>query len=225
MLITKFSIFEAQNRIHAGGNVFSNNHRSPNLPASCAMIDIDNISIVDNFINGIIEDKFTFGSKFLGNPMSASGTWQRTKLLDICNALNCDLLFKETSTNTIYKFQGNNGSISLPSLDGYNLIDTSDRLYVEIRYGQPEAVMFRTEGLKMIDLDTYPIFEAALKFTKELRSNGIMVSLYLVNDIIPGKIYIKKYLPVSKTQVENTHLIDISNPNSWISVYGSIGLL
>lgn len=225
MLITKFSIFEAQNRIHAGGNVFSNNHRSPNLSASCAMIDIDNISIVDNFINGIIEDKFTFGSKFLGNPMSASGTWQRTKLLNICNALNCDLLFKETSTNTIYKFQGNNGSISLPSLDGYNLIDTSDRLYVEIRYGRPEAVMFRTEGLKMIDLDTDPIFEAALKFTKELRLNGIMVSLYLVNDIIPGKIYIKKYLPVSKTQVENTHLIDISNPNSWINVYGSIGLL
>lgn len=225
MLITKFSIFEAQNRIHAGGNVFSNNHRSPNLPANCAMIDIDNISIVNNLINGIIEDKYTFGSKFLGNPMSASGTWQRTKLLDICNALNCDLLFKETSTNTIYKFQGNNAPISLPSLSGYNLIDTSDRLYVEIRYARPKAVMFRTEGLKMTDLDTDPIFGAALKFTKELRSNGIMVPLYLVNDVIPGKIYIKKYLPVSKTQVSNTHLIDISNPNSWISVYGSIGLL
>jgi hypothetical protein len=219
MIIKNFKIFEAQDRKY-GGNVFSNNHRSPNLPSSCGMIDIDNISIVNDSINGIIEDKYKFESKFLGNPMSAGGTWQRTKLLDICKTLKCDLLFKETSTNTIYKFQGDNPVIKISSLDEYNLIDTSDRVYIEIRYGRPKAVMYRTEGLKIEKLNTDNVFNAALKLATSLQ-----IRLYLVNDIIDNKIYIKKYFPILSKEISNTYLINPSDPKSWNDIYDRIGLL
>ena len=219
MIITNFKIFEAQDRKFKGGNVFSNNHRSPNLPASCGMIDIDNISIVDDRINGIIEDKYKFDSKFLGNPISEDGTWQRKKLLEICKTIGCDLLFHETSTDIIYKFEGNNPAVNIPSLSGYNLLDTSDRIYIEIRYGRPKAVMFRTEGLKISNLNTDNVFIAALKIATSLN-----IKLYLVNDIIENKIYIKKY-PTSSKEVSDTYLITPNNPESWKEVYTKIGMI
>lgn len=219
MIITNFKLFEAQDRKYGGGNVFSNNHRSPNLPANCAMIDIDNISIIDDRINAIIEDKYAFESRFLGNPMSAKGTWQRTKLLDICNTLGCDLLFKETSTNTIYKFQGDQPIIKISSLSEYNPIDTSDRIYIEIRYGRPKAVMFRTEGLKIKNMNSDDIFNLSFKLATSLN-----IELYLINDIIENKIYIKKFSNQS-TDNNETYLITPNDSESWISVYEKIGLL
>ena len=217
MIITNFKIFEGQDRKFKGGNVFSNNHRSPNLPSSCAMIDIDNISIVDDTINGIIEDKYKFDSKFLGNPISEYGTWQRKKLIEICKTIGCDLLFHETSTDIIYKFEENR-AVNIPSLSGYNLLYTSDRIYIEIRYGRPKAVMFRTEGLKMSNLNTDTVFIAALKLTTSLN-----IKLYLVNDTIENKIYIKEY-PTSPKEVSDTYLINLSNPESWKEVYTKIGM-
>ncbi len=213
-------LFEAQDRKFGEGTVFSNNHRRPNLPESCAMIDIDNLSIVDDKINGIIEDKNKFDSKFFGNPMSATGTWQRTKLVDICNTIGCDLLFHETSTDTIFKFVGTNPPVKVDSLLGYNLLETADRIYVEIRYGRPKAVMYRTEGLKVENLSSDPIFNAADKLAKSLR-----IRLYLVNDVIDGKIYIRKYYPIIPNEKINTYLIYPTNSQSWLDAYERMGLL
>ena len=86
-MIKSFNLFEAQKRFNAGGNLFSNSHRSPNLPPSCAMVDVDNILIEyptkNNKISGIVEDKYTFESIRLGNPLEGKGTWQRKKLSEI----------------------------------------------------------------------------------------------------------------------------------------------
>lgn len=220
MIIKKFRIFEAQDRLFGKGTIFSNNHRRPNLPDSCAMIDIDNVSIVNDSINAIVEDKFKFDSKFLGNPMTATGTWQRTKLVDMCNTIGCDLLFHEISTNSIFKFVGTNPPLQVDSLSGYNLIETADRVYIEIRYGRPKAVMFRTEGAKVQDLGNDPVFLAALKLATLLK-----IRLYIVNDVIPGKIYLRKYFPLIPNEKVHTYLIDPTNSQSWMDAYERMGML
>jgi hypothetical protein len=220
MIIKKFRLFEAQDRIFGQGTVFSNNHRRPNLPDNCAMIDIDNVSVVNGSINAIVEDKFKFDSKFLGNPMTANGTWQRTKLVDICTTIGCDLLFHEISTGLIFKFVGNNPPISVSSLDGYDLIETADRIYIEIRYGRPKAVMFRTEGTKVDNLTIDPVFTVALKLATLLN-----IRLYIVNDVIPDKIYIRKYYPVLPKERTNTYLIKPDSAESWREAYERMGLL
>ena len=224
-MITKFKLFEAQQRKHGGGNIFSNNHRSPNLPAGCAMIDVDNISIVDGRINAILEDKHTFKSS-LGNPMATGGTWQSKKLLDICSIINADLILQETSTNSIYKFKSTDERPEkIDDLSGYNFLETADRIYVEIRYGRPKAIMFRTEGLRMSDLQSDKYFNAALLLTNTLIANSTPVRLYLVNDIIPDKIYIRKFLPTSTSEKIVTYFIDPINPQSWIDCYDRMGML
>lgn len=211
-MITKFSIFEAQQRQYSGGNVFSNNHRSPNLPSYCTMTDIDTMEVSNTDITAIIEEKGVFGSKFLGNPMSAGGTWQRSKLLDICNALNCPLIFLETTSGDVYEFSGS--SFSKKVNKSINPLDTSDRIYVEFRYGKPAAVMVRTEGVKIQDLPQDNIFNAAY-----ILSNQLGIKLYLVNDVIDNKIYIREYNQTT------THLITpIDSQESWESAYRSIGL-
>ena len=211
-MITKFSIFEAQQRQYSGGNVFSNNHRSPNLPPYCTMTDIDTMEVSNGSITAIIEEKGVFGSKFLGNPMSAGGTWQRSKLLDICNALNCPLIFLETTSGDAYEFSGSN--ISKKVNKSFNPLNTSDRIYVEFRYGKPAAVMVRTEGVKIQDLPQDIIFNAAY-----ILSNQLSVKLYLVNDVIDNKIYIREYNQTT------THLITpVNSQKSWESVYLYIGL-
>lgn len=218
-MITNFSLFEAQQRHYEGGNVFSNNHRSPNLPAGCAMIDIDNLTVSGDKISSIIEEKGIFDSKFLGNPMSSSGTWQRTKLLDICKTLNCPLIFRETTTGTSYEFFGSDN----PKKIEFNEtpLDTSDRIYVEIRYGKPKAVMFRTGGSKIQDLPLDDIFNAALILSKHLN-----IRLYIINDIIADKIYIRKYFPLKDGEKEVTYLISpVNNQESWENTYSRMGLL
>lgn len=219
-MITKFRLFEAQQRKHGGGNVFSNNHRSPNLPEGCAMIDIDNISIIDGTITGLLEDKFKFKSS-LGNPLAEGGTWQSKKLSEICASLSADLILQEISTNSIYKVKSTNDKPEkISDLSGYNFIETADRIYVEIRYGKPKAVMFRTEGLKMSELQSDKYFNAALLLAQKLG-----IRLYLINDIISDKIYIRKYFPMLNSEQVVTYLILPQDPNSWIDNYKRMGML
>jgi hypothetical protein len=207
-------MFEAKQRMYGGGNLFSNNHRSPNLPDSCAMIDIDRVSIKAGKIDAIIEDKFKFDSVTLGNPMAGSGTWQRSKLLDICSLLACPLILQETSTNTTIKFIGDK-SEKIDNLSEFNIIDTADRIYVEIRWGKPKAIIYRTEGVKMVDLQNDEVFKVV-----NILKETIGLDFYLVNDIRPeSKIYIKKYGDAL------THVIEPNISSSWVDVYKKIGLL
>jgi len=207
--------FEAVLRKHQGGNLFSNNHRFPNLPKNCPMIDIDNIGKINNAISAIIEDKYTFESS-LGNPITTK-TWQKSQFLNICELTGLDLIFYETSTKIAKKAINNYKSIDYNNYSDFDVINTSDRIYVEIRNNTPAALMYRTENLRAEKLLNDQIFQ----ISKQL-ADLLEVDLYLVNDSVgvDKKIYIKKYL-------SNEHVI-IQNPfnsKDWIDAYDKLKLL
>lgn len=227
-MIKKFRFFEAKDRMYGGGTLFSNKHRSPNLPDSCPMIDIDGISIsASGEIDAIIEDKFKFDSVTLGNPLQGGGTWQRRQLLTICSILKCPLILHETSTGTIIKFTDSLNSEKIDTLNQFNVVSTADKVFVEIRYGRPKSVMFRTEGSKFDSINSDPAFKAACVLTDRMSGVKSGMSLYLVNDVRPeGKIYLRKYLYLDDYEKANpkTWTIDPDSPESWKSVYTKIGL-
>ena len=216
-MIKSFNLFEAQERFNAGGNLFSNNHRSPNLPPSCAMIDIDNILIEyptkNNIITGIIEDKYTFESVRLGNPLEGKGTWQRKKFNEICKSLSIDFYLLETSTDSKYLLSGSivKKVFSIPG----NIIKSDDRIYIEIRYGKPKAIMFRTLGLKLSEIQSDIVFNVATKFSEMLG-----IDIYLVNDVRKDNlIYL---LRLSDKKVCS---IIPDDSNSWTKTYKELNLL
>lgn len=204
----------AQTRFYGGGNLFSNYHRSPNLPNSCAMIDIDAVSFSSGKIGAIIEDKYKFESATLGNPMVGEGTWQRSKLLTICASLGCPLILHETSTKTCIRFVGN-VSEKIADLSEYNIVDTADRIYIEIRWGKPKAVLYRTLGKKLTDLSSDEVFNIATNLKLVLG-----IPLFIINDVRQDKlVYIREW------GKEQTHVIDPIDSDSWQDVYSKIGLI
>ena len=219
-MILKFKLFEAQKRHYGTGTLFSDNHRMPNLPEQCAMIDIDGVSISENQINAIIEDKFKFDSKSLGNPLEGEGTWQRKKLVDICKTLRCPLILCELSTKTYIKFDNNLNPEKIDSIDDYSVIETANRIFVEIRFGRPKAIMFRIENIKVDDLPNSDLFKSAMQISQKLNCELYIIS----DDYKPGKIYIRKYFK-EDGQKSPTYVIDYDNPISWVSVYKQLNLL
>ena len=216
-MIKSFNLFEAQARFNAGGNLFSNNHRSPNLPPNCTMVDVDNILIEyplkNNKISGIVEDKYTFESIRLGNPLEGKGTWQRKKLSEICNRLLIDFYLVETSTDSKYLVKGETVE-KVDSIPG-KIIKTDDRIYIEIRFGKPKAIMFRTIGMKITELEYDDKFNLALSFSKMLG-----VDIYLVNDIRPDNL-----IYIMNLSNKNTYSIIPDEPDSWVKTYKTLRLL
>ena len=212
-MITNHKVFEAGQRRFAGGNLFSNNHRIPNLPKNCPMIDIDNLGLENDEISAIIEDKYKFESVNFGNPL-LEDTWQKRNLVKICDKINCELIFLETSTNRAFILK--NDVFTKRDISDVNIINTSDRLYIEIRWGRAKAVMFRTENLRKEELQNDILYNLC----KDL-ANDLSVNLFLINDVMPdNKIYIKK---------DNSTLFSIINdPNSeidWQDSYKNLDLL
>lgn len=213
-MIIDFKIFEVQQRKYEGGNLFSNNHRFPNLPKSCPMIDIDNIGIKDDNIVAIIENKYIFKSSF-GNPIT-DYSWQKSQFLNICDQISIDLIYHETSTNLVKKIISNTDSIDydLNSFEEIESVDTADRIYVEIRYNKPIAIMYRTLNMRGDAILSDNIFKIALEISKMLN-----VNLYLVNDLV-GKIYIKKYNSKEFFVINNA-----LSSQDWIDTYKELNLL
>lgn len=211
-MITLFDLFEAQQRKYYGGNLFSNSHRSPNLPASCTMIDIDNFIVDNNTIIGIAEDKFKFDSKVLGNPLQGNGTWQRRKFSEICDKLSIDFYLLETSTDSKYLIK-NNVAEKIDSITKGQIFETNDRIYIEIRYGKPKSIMFRTEGMKISEIQSDIMFNYALMF-----SNMLGISIFLVNDI-------ENYIYIMKWPNGKIYTIIPNSAASWKDVYQKNNLL
>lgn len=213
--IKKFN--EAQKRIYTGGNLFSNSHRFPNLPENCPMVDVDNLIIDENFeIVGILEDKFKFESKMLGNPISSEGTWQIKMLNKICNSINIKLYLSETSTNKLYLVSDDKTEeVDNKSISNFRILNTSDIIYLEIRNRMCKSLMFRTSGIK--NLGQNLIFKSSQKL-----SSLIGVDTYLINDVLKdGLIYILKY----GDSRYNYHIIKSDDPESWSDIYSKLKLM
>lgn len=216
-MIKSFSLFtEAQQRIYKKSNKFSEGHRYPNLPYSCVMYDIDNLLLSStDKVMAIIEDKYKYDSDILGNPF-IKGNPQRKLFYSLCKNIDLVLLMLEKSTKRIYKVLDYKSiKIDYDVVFNYGkTLNTDNILYVEFRRNKPEAIMYRTNGVKESDLYQIDTFKASIQLSQRLN-----IPLYMINDMISQDIiYIKK---LNDTQI---YELNYKSADSWMEVYKKIGL-
>ena len=209
------NIFEDYKRKWGKSNVFSEGHRS--LSRSNYMLDIDCL-YYDNAnrkIVVILEDKYKF-SGLINSNLLDKGNFQRKMLNQFCKIIDASLVFKETSTDSYYYVKNSdvikhNGIKE--SLSKYHLIDTENKLYVEMPNAKLSAVMYIDDG-------TFPLYIA------QILSETFKTYRVRINDGI-------KIKAVDYVTIENAETIldsrepeyIINNEDDWKNVYSKIGLL
>jgi hypothetical protein len=211
MIIKYFKLFEMQKRYDQKGTFFSNKHRYPNLPKYAYLIDIDNVVIKDGKIKGIIETKYKFESKNLGNPLK--GSYQRTFLNVLCKKLKIKFYLFEEKSNSLYKIL-DDVEEKINDVDG-DIVNTDDVLFFEIRRNNPIAIMFRTDGIKLKALKD----DLQFRITKAMASR-LEIDIILVNDTIDDNI-----IYLRKLNDDKIYEIESDNGESWVDVYKHLNIL
>ena len=212
-MITKFKIFEEQQIKFESEkfSLFSRKHRYPNLPKYCSLIDIDGIYIKNGKIEYIVESKHTLDSN-LRNILN-SLDFQRQSLLKFCYSIHCNLLLNEISTDKWINIDNKNevSEISKPD-ESYTFIDTSNKLYIEVRGERTKAVMY-------LDNSLFPIIKKLgtyyFRIFKVDETDKIILSEIDRKELVGGNFKIK-----------NTFIIN--DPNSkedWELAYKNAVLL
>lgn len=91
-----------------------------------------------------------------------------------------------------------------------NLVITKNKTYIQFKWGSPNAVFFRTNGVKKSDLSGDDFL-----YSKKL-SERLGVKFILVNDVKSGTIYLSDYITNSFEKIVDTE--------SWISAYENLGI-
>ena len=209
-------IFEDYKRKWGKSNEFSEGHRS--LPRNNYMLDIDGLywDNENKKIIVILEDKYKF-SGLVNSNLLDKGNFQRKMLNQLCEKIGATLVFKEESTESYYYVKNNNvikhDGIK-KSLSKYNLIDTENKLYVEMPNTKLSAVMYIDDG-------TFPLYIAQIlseKFkTYRVRINNGIVKIKAVDYVT---------IEMGETILDSSEPeYIINNKSEWYDVYNELNLL
>lgn len=151
-------------RLYNNVNLFSDGHYS--LPYWCFMMDIDKLYLdTSNNIVCVLEDKYNFKSKNLGNILAKptdrnysidyknnkKGYDKRTCLLDFCETTKTSLILYEEMSNT-WVYVDNNDNFHFNYINNkykiedrlaqYRLLDSANKIYIERRRKKNVAIMY-----------------------------------------------------------------------------------
>lgn len=229
-------ILEAQNRVHGGGNPFSNGHRSrankDGFLKSHFMLDLDEIIYdQDNKIIALVEKKYKADSVKLGNILKQP-TIQKGVLLHLSNILKCKLFVNITSEDKYYRidsltdYKEFSSESFAESSSKYLKYNSDDMIYVEYKKsGQNFVIKAITRRLAdnidingLLSLMSQKLNVPIIK----VDDNSDVIKFYKSTG--PGGVFVGKVESIQ----DPSSLVDDSKrrqlEDDWESIYRKLGI-